>query len=626
MSIQRVLLLAAFAALAGCGAGADQEAGPRQTSLLSTGVVAGSVPLIVGGKSTDYKIERVSGMVQLTHLTTSMVSRFNSDARLRFSDYTLGMDVDGNAGKVYRLYQAAFNRTPDVRGLSFWIKAMDEGATLDAIAQGFASSTEFKSVYGINPTSYDIIARFYNNVLHRDGEYAGVEFWVSALNRGVPVAAVLGGFSESAENQVGVYEAIGNGVKFREAGVTYSAVAHAGADVSASVGAPVTLDGTESMGEGATLSYSWAITSRPVSSTAQLLNATTSLPSFTPDAVGSYTVTLTFSDANGSATAQATITAYPASLAFAPLDARFSRATDKLVTISTNPNALKIVDPFTIAIRSVSLPAAVKSFSLSPNGKLAIVLHESVASLVDLEAGTVVKSFATGGSHTDAFVTDGAIAYFIGQTGGQWVRPAVMHFNARTGAELTLSESETGYLGSLYGTQTGIYAPSQNKVFLMEQGLSPADIHYFTINPENNSVIALGDSPYHGDYYMDAPLYLSENEDLLFTSSGTYFYTSNLRYAGTFSLPMGLTSLSNSTARDETLVLARSSVAYPATYQRFAGPLLFADGVFNFPVIGGKQSYGIKVWHSAGGRRVALVQTGSALQNGPGVKYYVIEL
>ena len=33
--------------------------------------------------------------------------------RLDFTDVSVAFDVDGNAGKIYRLYQSAFNRQPD---------------------------------------------------------------------------------------------------------------------------------------------------------------------------------------------------------------------------------------------------------------------------------------------------------------------------------------------------------------------------------------------------------------------------------------------------------------------------------------------------------------------------------
>ncbi|MFZ6778033.1 DUF4214 domain-containing protein [Undibacterium sp. Ji83W] len=41
--------------------------------------------------------------------------------------------LESNAGKVYRLYQAAFNRTPDATGLGYWIHAMYKGSTIQRV-------------------------------------------------------------------------------------------------------------------------------------------------------------------------------------------------------------------------------------------------------------------------------------------------------------------------------------------------------------------------------------------------------------------------------------------------------------------------------------------------------------
>jgi hypothetical protein len=62
---------------------------------------------------------------------------------------------------------------------------------------------------------------------------------------------------------------------------------------------------------------------------------------------------------------------------------------------------------------------------------------------------------------------------------------------------------------------------------------------------------------------------------------------------------------------------------YQASYQRYVGAMFLPDGAITLPVIDAAQSYGINIFHSANGNHVALVQTGSAVQNGAGVKYYV---
>ena len=135
--------------------------------------------------------------------------------RLKFLDATIALDIDGTAGQAYRVYQAAFDRTPDLGGLGFWIHAMDNGASLRQVAEGFVSSAEFKAVYGTNPTSAQIVDKMYNNVLHRAGEPAGVAFWVGVLDsHNGTVADVLAGFSDSPENQVGLLGVIGSGFAF----------------------------------------------------------------------------------------------------------------------------------------------------------------------------------------------------------------------------------------------------------------------------------------------------------------------------------------------------------------------------------------------------------------------------
>jgi hypothetical protein len=135
--------------------------------------------------------------------------------RIQFADATIALDINGNAGQAYRLYQAAFNRTPDKVGLGFWINAMDSGSSLISVSQGFVVSNEFKDAYGVNRSNHDLVSQFYQNILHRAPEEGGLNFWVGVLdNKQVGVADVLAGISESAENKAGLIGVIGNGIEF----------------------------------------------------------------------------------------------------------------------------------------------------------------------------------------------------------------------------------------------------------------------------------------------------------------------------------------------------------------------------------------------------------------------------
>lgn len=133
--------------------------------------------------------------------------------RLQFSDGMVALDINGDPGEAYRLYQAAFGRTPDKAGLGYWIEAMDKGVTLAQAAAGFVDSAEFVKLYGANSTDAQFVTALYQNVLHRPLDSAGYDFWVQSLHSSSR-ADVLVGFSESAENQAQVVGSIQNGIDY----------------------------------------------------------------------------------------------------------------------------------------------------------------------------------------------------------------------------------------------------------------------------------------------------------------------------------------------------------------------------------------------------------------------------
>ena len=92
---------------------------------------------------------------------------------------------------------------------------MDGGVALNAVAQGFVNSDEFKAVYGASPTNAEIVTRFYDNVLGRAAESGGYNYWLGILDSGqASVAGVLASFSESSENQAAVIGVIENGILY----------------------------------------------------------------------------------------------------------------------------------------------------------------------------------------------------------------------------------------------------------------------------------------------------------------------------------------------------------------------------------------------------------------------------
>ena len=172
----------------------------------------------LSGLRSEYMLSNLGIIWQIvdTDLSRDGIDTLSNVERLKFSDTNLALDINGNAGAAYRIYQAAFDRKPDVGGLGFWISQIDKGASLQSVAQGFIGSAEFQKLYGSSPTNAAFVDGLYHNVLHRAGEQGGVDYWIGVLNSGTSRADVLAGFSESAENKAGVIGSIQNGIEYKE--------------------------------------------------------------------------------------------------------------------------------------------------------------------------------------------------------------------------------------------------------------------------------------------------------------------------------------------------------------------------------------------------------------------------
>jgi hypothetical protein len=109
--------------------------------------------------------------------------------------------------------QAAFDRTPDVGGVTYWTEQADNGMSTIEMAARFIDSNEFRNLYGSSSLPADTsVDQVYENVLHRAGEQAGVDYWVDQIQAGMSEAEVLARFADSTENRAGVIGIIHDGI------------------------------------------------------------------------------------------------------------------------------------------------------------------------------------------------------------------------------------------------------------------------------------------------------------------------------------------------------------------------------------------------------------------------------
>lgn len=135
--------------------------------------------------------------------------------RIVYDGGTYALDIDGIGGQVYRIYNAVLNRTPDAEGLGFWIRRMDEGASLRDVASHVFVSDEFRANFGTGLSNSQLVNQLYQNILDRAPEQAGIDYWLGALDAGkITQADALAMISESVENRDRVDPTIVNGFTF----------------------------------------------------------------------------------------------------------------------------------------------------------------------------------------------------------------------------------------------------------------------------------------------------------------------------------------------------------------------------------------------------------------------------
>lgn len=198
------------------GGGNDKLNGGKGNDLLDGG--SGTDIAVYEGAQAAYTVKLANGRASISD--ASGTDTLDGVERVQFADTMWALDVDAQAGTIYRTYQAAFGRAPDLGGLGYWLAASDKGMSMKAISQAFVDSTEFKTLYGTSPNNAQILDKFYENVLHRKPDSAGYDYWLKVLDgKFASAAEVLQAFSDSPENQAALVGVIGNGFAYTPFGV-----------------------------------------------------------------------------------------------------------------------------------------------------------------------------------------------------------------------------------------------------------------------------------------------------------------------------------------------------------------------------------------------------------------------
>lgn len=171
---------------------------------------AGLDTVVYAGPRSNYSLEQEAWGYGITDKAgnNGHDSLINVE-RVQFDDAFVALDTEGIAGQIFRLYTASLGRPAEAAGMGYWMWRMENGTSIQTVASEFMKQVEFDTLYGKDPSDATFVTKLYNNVLHRDPEPAGFEYWMSTLTNNTNTKEAVRtqmviDFSNSLENQANV--------------------------------------------------------------------------------------------------------------------------------------------------------------------------------------------------------------------------------------------------------------------------------------------------------------------------------------------------------------------------------------------------------------------------------------
>ena len=187
-------------------------------AVATQGVAAGggglSVPEVApGAAAMEAPLELEQARPFVSALYVDVLGRFGGPAEVAFwtdeltsgrrSQYGVAIAFASSAewlGKIVRdLYLGTLGRPPDSGGLSFWVNELRSGrASVPSVSAQFYASPEYFQRSGGTTSAW--ITDLYRQILHRDPDAGGLEYWVNRTAQ-VGRVAVAFDFFQSVESR-----------------------------------------------------------------------------------------------------------------------------------------------------------------------------------------------------------------------------------------------------------------------------------------------------------------------------------------------------------------------------------------------------------------------------------------
>jgi hypothetical protein len=197
----------------------------------------------------------------------------------------------------------------------------------------------------------------------------------------------------------------------------------------------------------------------------------------------------------------------------------------------TTDGVLHFFDPATDRLRRLDLAtrtllpaiagtADAVSMAVAPDGSVAYLGYVGGRmDVVELSTGTV-RFFAAAPATVSSMIVTGPYLFTVDDSGA-WDTHALFHRG--TGARVAAQEWRDS-------SRSMVFSALQQKVYFLDSGVSPTDVHMAPVDLSAGTLGADVDSPYHGSYALPNPIRLLPDESGVIVGSGIIFNASDLTY------------------------------------------------------------------------------------------------
>jgi len=189
----------------------------------------------------------------------------------------------------------------------------------------------------------------------------------------------------------------------------------------------------------------------------------------------------------------------------------FDRGTDRIYRL----------DLATRTFRPVLVGSAdAMSMAVVPDGSAAYLGYVGGRmDVFDLATGAS-RFFAAAPATVSSMIVTGGYLFTVDDSGA-WDTQSLFH--RATGARVAAVEWRDS-------SRSTVYSPLQQKVYYLDSGVSPTDVHMVPVDVAAGTLGADVDSPYHGSYSLPNPVRLLPDESGVIVGSGIIFNASDLTY------------------------------------------------------------------------------------------------